>query len=156
LPPVARIAAANCEELPSLSATLAPVFFSNDAIWQVLVVGEGAAEDADHQLLGLCSACEKSGHQAGNETAREHGFHEELLWAKPGTKGRMAALEFTLSFAKDKCKAFKIGTNPRHRAAPQWQRMGHQPGWKARHAAQKRSVESTSAPRRCKASRRCC
>jgi DNA-binding MarR family transcriptional regulator len=36
----------------------------------------------------------------------------------------MAALEFTLSFVKDKCKAFKIGTNPRHRAAPQWQRIG--------------------------------
>lgn len=36
LPAVARKAAANCEELPSFSETVAPVAFSKAATWQAL------------------------------------------------------------------------------------------------------------------------
>ena len=54
LPPVARIAAANCDELPSLSETVAPVAFSKAGDMAGLdVVGEGSAERADDQLLGM-------------------------------------------------------------------------------------------------------
>ncbi|MES2533470.1 MAG: hypothetical protein V4636_20670, partial [Pseudomonadota bacterium] len=74
LPPVARIAAANCDELPSFNDTLAPVFFSKDAMWQVL---ESSAKEPPKMPTTSSSAWAAQDKAAATKPA---AMQRENLW----------------------------------------------------------------------------